>query len=55
VRLVEDAGGFGTLLVIGHEWLPLDAWPRSTAWTFARVTTEEGPGGGWGRAGGRTR
>jgi hypothetical protein len=48
VRLVEDAGGFGTLLVIGHEWLPGDAWPRSTARAFARVTAEEGLGGGRG-------
>ena len=28
-RLDEDVGGFGTLLVIGHEWLPGDAWHRS--------------------------
>ena len=28
-RLVRDVGGFGTLLVIGHEWPPRDAWQRS--------------------------
>jgi alkanesulfonate monooxygenase SsuD/methylene tetrahydromethanopterin reductase-like flavin-dependent oxidoreductase (luciferase family) len=28
-RLYDDVGGFGTLLVIGHEWLPGDAWHRS--------------------------
>jgi alkanesulfonate monooxygenase SsuD/methylene tetrahydromethanopterin reductase-like flavin-dependent oxidoreductase (luciferase family) len=25
-KLYDDVGGFGTLLVIGHEWLPGDAW-----------------------------
>jgi len=28
-RLYDDVGGFDTLLVIGHEWLPGDAWHRS--------------------------
>ena len=28
-RLYEEVGGFGTLLVIGHEWEPGDAWHRS--------------------------
>jgi alkanesulfonate monooxygenase SsuD/methylene tetrahydromethanopterin reductase-like flavin-dependent oxidoreductase (luciferase family) len=28
-RLYDEVGGFGTLLVIGHEWLPGDAWHRS--------------------------
>ena len=28
-RLREDVGGFGTLLVIGHEWEPRDAWIHS--------------------------
>jgi alkanesulfonate monooxygenase SsuD/methylene tetrahydromethanopterin reductase-like flavin-dependent oxidoreductase (luciferase family) len=28
-RLHEDVGGFGTLLVIGHEWEPREAWTRS--------------------------
>jgi alkanesulfonate monooxygenase SsuD/methylene tetrahydromethanopterin reductase-like flavin-dependent oxidoreductase (luciferase family) len=28
-RLRDDAGGFGVLLVIGHEWEPRDAWVRS--------------------------
>jgi len=28
-RLYADVGGFGTLLVIGHEWRPGDAWHRS--------------------------
>jgi alkanesulfonate monooxygenase SsuD/methylene tetrahydromethanopterin reductase-like flavin-dependent oxidoreductase (luciferase family) len=28
-KLYEDVGGFGTLLVIGHEWLPGDAWHQS--------------------------
>jgi alkanesulfonate monooxygenase SsuD/methylene tetrahydromethanopterin reductase-like flavin-dependent oxidoreductase (luciferase family) len=28
-RLYDDVGGFGTLLVIGHEWTPKDKWVRS--------------------------
>jgi alkanesulfonate monooxygenase SsuD/methylene tetrahydromethanopterin reductase-like flavin-dependent oxidoreductase (luciferase family) len=28
-RLYDEVGGFGTLLVIGHEWLPGDDWHRS--------------------------
>ncbi|TAK21355.1 MAG: LLM class flavin-dependent oxidoreductase [Chloroflexota bacterium] len=28
-KLYDDVGGFGTLLVIGHEWLPGDKWHRS--------------------------
>ena len=28
-RLYQEVGGFGTLLVIGHEWLPVDNWRRS--------------------------
>jgi alkanesulfonate monooxygenase SsuD/methylene tetrahydromethanopterin reductase-like flavin-dependent oxidoreductase (luciferase family) len=28
-RLYDDVGGFGTLLAIGHEWRPRDAWLRS--------------------------
>jgi len=28
-RLQQDVGGFGTLLVIAHEWEPRDAWARS--------------------------
>jgi alkanesulfonate monooxygenase SsuD/methylene tetrahydromethanopterin reductase-like flavin-dependent oxidoreductase (luciferase family) len=28
-RLYDDVGGFGTLLAIGHEWLPHDKWTRS--------------------------
>ena len=27
--LREDVGNFGTLLVIGHEWEPREAWTRS--------------------------
>ena len=27
--LRQDVGGFGTLLAIGHEWQPKDAWVRS--------------------------
>lgn len=27
--LYDDVGGFGTLLVIGHEWDPRDRWQRS--------------------------
>lgn len=27
--LAADVGGFGTLLVIGHEWEPREAWERS--------------------------
>jgi alkanesulfonate monooxygenase SsuD/methylene tetrahydromethanopterin reductase-like flavin-dependent oxidoreductase (luciferase family) len=28
-RLRDEVGGFGTLLVIGHEWEPREAWKRS--------------------------
>jgi alkanesulfonate monooxygenase SsuD/methylene tetrahydromethanopterin reductase-like flavin-dependent oxidoreductase (luciferase family) len=28
-RLYDDVGGFGMLLVIGHEWTPKDKWLRS--------------------------
>jgi alkanesulfonate monooxygenase SsuD/methylene tetrahydromethanopterin reductase-like flavin-dependent oxidoreductase (luciferase family) len=28
-RLYDDLGGFGTLLVIGHEWAPGPGWARS--------------------------
>jgi alkanesulfonate monooxygenase SsuD/methylene tetrahydromethanopterin reductase-like flavin-dependent oxidoreductase (luciferase family) len=28
-RLYDELGGFGTLLVIGHEWEPRDKWARS--------------------------
>jgi len=28
-QLHHDVGGFGTLLAIGHEWEPRDAWIRS--------------------------
>lgn len=28
-RLYDDLGGFGTLLVIGHEWHPREGWERS--------------------------
>jgi alkanesulfonate monooxygenase SsuD/methylene tetrahydromethanopterin reductase-like flavin-dependent oxidoreductase (luciferase family) len=28
-RLHEEVGGFGTLLVIGHEWTPGEGWARS--------------------------
>lgn len=28
-RLAEEVGGFGTLLVIAHEWRPGSAWERS--------------------------
>jgi alkanesulfonate monooxygenase SsuD/methylene tetrahydromethanopterin reductase-like flavin-dependent oxidoreductase (luciferase family) len=28
-KLSADVGGFGTLLVIAHEWTPRDAWERS--------------------------
>jgi alkanesulfonate monooxygenase SsuD/methylene tetrahydromethanopterin reductase-like flavin-dependent oxidoreductase (luciferase family) len=28
-RLRDEVGGFGTLLVIGHEWEPREAWMRS--------------------------
>jgi alkanesulfonate monooxygenase SsuD/methylene tetrahydromethanopterin reductase-like flavin-dependent oxidoreductase (luciferase family) len=30
-KLYDDVGGFGTLLVIGHEWQPRDKWSRSMA------------------------
>jgi alkanesulfonate monooxygenase SsuD/methylene tetrahydromethanopterin reductase-like flavin-dependent oxidoreductase (luciferase family) len=29
VDLYEDVGGFGTLLVMGHEWKPKDKWQNS--------------------------
>src|SRR5437879_1840536 len=28
-KLSDDVGGFGTLLVIAHEWTPRGAWERS--------------------------
>ena len=28
-RLYQDVGGFGTLLLIGHEWTPRDRWLNS--------------------------
>lgn len=28
-KLYDDVGGFGRLLVIGHEWLPRDKWRQS--------------------------
>jgi alkanesulfonate monooxygenase SsuD/methylene tetrahydromethanopterin reductase-like flavin-dependent oxidoreductase (luciferase family) len=28
-RLADEVGGFGVLLVIGHEWEPREAWVRS--------------------------
>jgi alkanesulfonate monooxygenase SsuD/methylene tetrahydromethanopterin reductase-like flavin-dependent oxidoreductase (luciferase family) len=28
-RLYDEVGGFGTLLVIGHEWAPREGWARS--------------------------
>jgi hypothetical protein len=28
-QLQRDVGGFGTLLVIAHEWEPRAAWTRS--------------------------
>jgi alkanesulfonate monooxygenase SsuD/methylene tetrahydromethanopterin reductase-like flavin-dependent oxidoreductase (luciferase family) len=28
-QLYQDVGGFGVLLVMGHEWLPRDKWVRS--------------------------
>jgi alkanesulfonate monooxygenase SsuD/methylene tetrahydromethanopterin reductase-like flavin-dependent oxidoreductase (luciferase family) len=30
-KLADEVGGFGTLLVIGHEWEPREAWVRSIA------------------------
>jgi alkanesulfonate monooxygenase SsuD/methylene tetrahydromethanopterin reductase-like flavin-dependent oxidoreductase (luciferase family) len=30
-KLQQEVGGFGTLLVIGHEWHPRDPWVRSMA------------------------
>jgi alkanesulfonate monooxygenase SsuD/methylene tetrahydromethanopterin reductase-like flavin-dependent oxidoreductase (luciferase family) len=38
-RLYDEVGGFGTLLVIGHEWAPGDAWHRS----MQRLATEVVP------------
>ena len=35
--LYDDVGGFGTLLVIGHEWLPGDGWHRSMQLLAERV------------------
>jgi alkanesulfonate monooxygenase SsuD/methylene tetrahydromethanopterin reductase-like flavin-dependent oxidoreductase (luciferase family) len=28
-QLYNDVGGFGTLLIMGHEWTPRDKWLRS--------------------------
>ena len=28
-RLYEEVGGFGVLLIMAHEWEPLEAWQRS--------------------------
>jgi alkanesulfonate monooxygenase SsuD/methylene tetrahydromethanopterin reductase-like flavin-dependent oxidoreductase (luciferase family) len=28
-KLRDEAGGFGSLLVIGHEWEPRESWVRS--------------------------
>jgi alkanesulfonate monooxygenase SsuD/methylene tetrahydromethanopterin reductase-like flavin-dependent oxidoreductase (luciferase family) len=36
-RLAEAVGGFGTLLVIGHEWEPREAWERSMRLLVERV------------------
>ena len=36
-KLYDDVGGFGTLLVIGHEWLPGDGWHRSMQLLAERV------------------
>ena len=36
-RLRDDVGGFGTLLVIGHEWTPREAWVRSMTLLRERV------------------
>ena len=36
-RLYQDVGGFGTLLVIGHEWRPEGQWERSMALLAERV------------------
>ena len=30
-KLYEDVGGFGVLLIMAHEWDPLDKWQRSAA------------------------
>lgn len=29
IELYEDVGGFGTLLVMGHEWKPIEKWQNS--------------------------
>ena len=29
IKLYEDVGGFGVLLIMAHEWDPLDKWQRS--------------------------
>lgn len=36
-RLQRDVGGFGTLLVIAHEWEPREAWVRSMTLLTERV------------------
>ena len=36
-RLGRDVGGFGTLLVIAHEWEPREAWVRSMTLLTERV------------------
>ena len=36
-KLREDVGGFGMLLVIGHEWEPREAWVRSMTLLRERV------------------
>ena len=36
-RLQGDVGGFGTLLVIAHEWEPREAWGRSMTLLTERV------------------
>jgi alkanesulfonate monooxygenase SsuD/methylene tetrahydromethanopterin reductase-like flavin-dependent oxidoreductase (luciferase family) len=36
-RLAEEVGGFGTLLVIGHEWEPREAWTRSMRLLAERI------------------
>jgi len=29
-QLYQEVGGFGVLLLMGHEWRPRDQWVRST-------------------------
>jgi alkanesulfonate monooxygenase SsuD/methylene tetrahydromethanopterin reductase-like flavin-dependent oxidoreductase (luciferase family) len=36
-KLQRDVGSFGTLLVIGHEWLPREAWVKSMTLLRERV------------------